>query len=173
MPGAKTIVAHTLERPPGLRPGRTVLDVGTGVRPMGWYKPERHVCLEPFAPYCEVLRAAGYEVIEAPAPDGLDVLRTLKREFDAVYLLDVIEHMGKANALRTLELACQLATVQVVVFTPRGYMLQTEDHWGYGGDYWQTHRSGWEPEDFPAGWTVSFLPQHHAQGSLLALWNAP
>lgn len=169
MCGANGILEHNLERPPGLIECQAVLDVGAGVRPMQWYKPARHVCLEPYPPYCQVLGDAGYTVIESPAPDGLEVLRLLKREFEAVYLLDVIEHLGKANGRRTLELAQQLATVQVVVYTPDGFKEQTADVWGYGGDYWQTHRSGWTKDDF-SGWDLTFAPH---RGAFFAVWNVP
>jgi len=168
MSGANSILEHTLERPPGLIECKSVLDVGAGVRPMTWYKPERHVCMEPYHPYCRVLEDAGLTVMESTAPDGLEVLQLLKREFEAVYLLDVIEHLGKVSGRRTLELAKGLATVQVVVYTPDGFKEQTSDAWGYGGDYWQTHRSGWTREDFP-GWAVTAVPE---RGALFAVWNA-
>ena len=167
-PPSNQILPHTLAPPPGLRHCRTVLDIGAGVRPMQWYTAERHVCLEPFPPYCQVLAAAGYTVIESPAPDGLEVMRLLGREYEAVYLLDVIEHIGKDSGRRTLELAQQLAMVQVVVYTPDGFKEQAQDVWGYGGDYWQTHRSGWAEADFP-GWRV-FRP---SPGALFAVWDRP
>lgn len=168
MPGVSAILPHTLEPPPGLKPGRSVLDIGAGVRPMQWYAPDYHVCLEPFPPYCQVLGDAGFTVIESPAPDGLEVLKLLGRTYDAVYLLDVVEHLGKGTGRRTLELAQKLATVQVVVYTPDGFKEQTKDVWGYGGDYWQTHRSGWTEEDFP-GWRI----HRPAPGSLFAIWDVP
>jgi hypothetical protein len=175
MLGVSEILPHTLEPPAGLKHCRSVLDVGAGVRPMQWYKPERHVCLEPYAPYVAVLRAAGYDVLvdehgrPVSALEGLGLLAIAPEpRFEAVYLLDVIEHMEKWEGRKVLELAQRVATVQVVVYTPHGFKEQTTDAWGYGGDYWQTHRSGWTPDDFP-GWAVTLLP---GPGALFAVWDA-
>lgn len=152
---ATTIQAHTLPRPLGLIECDVVLDVGAGIRPMQWYKPERHICVEPYAPYCKILEAAGYEVWEDTAQW---VLTKEGMQVDAVYLLDVIEHMEKEIALSVLRWACKVARVQVVVYTPYGFMKQTEDAWGLGGHSWQTHRSGWLPDEFPKWRTELFNP---------------
>lgn len=171
------ILEHTLERPPGLVECRTVLDIGAGVRPMQWYKPERHVCLEPYEPYMAVLRLAGYEVLQDERGAALTALEGLRRlvatrefQFEALYLLDVIEHMEKDEGREVLHLARELATVQVVVFTPDGFKEQTTDNWGYEGHTWQTHRSGWSKDDFPS-WEVTIFPPHRS--ALFAVWNAP
>ena len=161
-----SLLAHTLERPPGLIECITVLDVGAGIRPMAWYKPVRHVCVEPYAPYVEVLRWSGFEVLALTARECMALLGMTGEQFGAVYLLDVIEHMEKDEGQRVLALAQQVATAQVVVYTPDGFKEQTSDVWGYGGHEWQTHRSGWTREDFP-GWTVT---PH--QDALFAVWNA-
>ena len=170
MCGNSGLLEHTLERPPGLIECQTVLDVGAGIRPMQWYKPDRHECIEPYKPYVEVLKAAGYIVHHASALTGLRHLVDANEPFEAVYLLDVIEHMEKDEGRRVLALAQEVATIQVVVFTPDGFKPQTTDNWGYEGHYWQTHRSGWTPDDFP-GWALTVFPPHRS--ALLALWNAP
>ena len=162
------ILEHTLERPSGLIECRSVLDVGAGVRPMRWYIPERHVCLEPYEPYATVLRGAGFEVLPETALEGLQRLVDTLGKFEAVYLLDVIEHMEKEEGQRVVNLAQQLAATQVVVYTPDGFKAQTTDNWGYEGHEWQTHRSGWTPDDFP-GWTVTVFPPHRS--AFFAVWN--
>ena len=58
-----------------------------------------------------------------------------------------------------LKLALAKARQQVVVFTPHGFHKQEyvkgeKDAWGMNGTYWQTHRSGWTPEDFDESWRV-------------------
>lgn len=93
------IVEHNLPRPYGLIECETVLDVGAGVRPMNWYKPTRHICVEPCEQYAKHLTEAGYEVIGKTA---LEALRT-KRKGHAVYMLDVIEHMEKDDALEVAD----------------------------------------------------------------------
>lgn len=175
MPGANSILEHTLERPPGLIECRTVLDVGAGVRPMQWYKPRRHVCIEPYQPYVDVLSAVFdeglrvYDVLVGTALEGLRYFAARRETFEAIYLLDVIEHMEKADGCLALRLAKQIATKQIVVFTPNGFKEQTRDAWGYEGHEWQTHRSGWTADDFPDWWAIT----HPTPESLFAVWNAP
>lgn len=171
------IQKHTLPRPDGLIECRTVLDVGAGIRPMQWYEPERHVCVEPYWPYCEVLLDAGYEIVHGGALDILNLVSCPGSDLTdrvehitahpcafpaAVYILDVIEHLERRDAFAVLALARQIVATQVVIYTPLGFVDQTTDAWGMGGDYWQTHRSGWTPEDFPAadGWrTDMYIPE--------------
>lgn len=141
-----TLLKHDLPRPRGLLHVDCVLDVGAGIRPMNWHKPAQHVCVEPYAPYADMLEAGGYTVLRQTALEALQTPRT----GHAVYLLDVIEHMDKVDATEVIELAMRGAR-QVVVFTPYGFMHQDHDVWGFEGHSWQTHRSGWLPEEFP-GW---------------------
>jgi hypothetical protein len=167
----RTILPHTLARPPGLVYGERVLDIGAGIRPMGWYPASEHVCVEPFGPYAEILRAAGFEVIQETA---LDALHTLDdASFDAVYLLDVIEHMTREQGLAALEGACRVAARQVVVYTPDGFKAQDGDAWGLGGEHWQRHRSGWTAADFGAGWAVHPFTDEDGSRSLFAVWTRP
>ncbi len=140
------LARHTLPKPPGLVHVDTLLDVGAGLRPMQWYVPKKHICLEPYDAYADKLEIAGYEVIREIADENMI-------EADAIYLLDVIEHMEKDEGLRVVEQAVALARRQIVMYTPVGFMPQEVDAWGLGGHYWQTHRSGWLPEDFE-GWTI-------------------
>jgi len=173
-----TIQEHTLPLPKGLRVVRSVLDVGAGIRPMQWYKPAWHVCVEPHPPYAVILEKAGYAVW---CKTALTVLAGLAGDgawVDAVYLLDVIEHMQKEEARKVLQLAQEAARYQVLVYTPVGFVEQTEDAWGLGGKYWQTHRSGWSPVEFPStkGWeTELFFPpqpkRNQPPEGFYALWN--
>ena len=143
---ANGLIENNLERPQGLIECDTVLDIGAGLRPMCWYTPKLHFCIEPYKLYVERLAYAGYRVIERTALQFLSGSCLL---YEAIYLLDVIEHMDKEEGEEVIKLAIGLATKQVVIFTPHGFMQQTEDAWGLGGDYWQTHRSGWLPGEFP------------------------
>jgi hypothetical protein len=175
MSGGNGILTHTLERPPGLIECQTVLDIGAGVRPMQWYRPARHFCIEPYERYVSVLEAVScdglrvYEVLVGTALEGLQYFAARRETFEAIYLLDVIEHMEKAEGQRVLQLAQQVATVQIVVFTPNGFKEQTRDAWGYEGHEWQTHRSGWTAEDFRGWWAITYP----TPDSLFAVWCAP
>lgn len=171
------IQKHTLARPEGLIECRTVLDIGAGIRPMQWYTPERHVCVEPFGPYCEVLREAGYAVWRGDAFSILEASYMLAFATEAFYLLDVIEHMGREDATYIVNRCTDLATKQVVIYTPLGFVEQTTDAWGMGGEYWQTHRSGWMPGDFREayGWrTALHVPEDaEAPEGFFAIWTRP
>ena len=149
-----------------LSPAETLLDVGAGIRPQTLIACRRHVCAEPHGPYADVLTAHGYEVIESPAPFVFDAV-----EADTVCFFDVIEHMERADGLRSLEKARATAR-QVVVFTPLGFMEQEGDAWGMGGEFWQKHRSGWTPDDFP-DWACLVDGKFHEKrgGAFVAIWK--
>jgi hypothetical protein len=54
----------------------------------------------------------------------------------------------------------------VVVFTPLGFYRQHYlsgdiDRWGMSGTHWQTHRSGWLPEDFAPNWHIVACADFH------------
>ncbi len=139
------LAKHTLVAPDGLIHCDDVVDIGAGLRPMQWYTPKSHLCVDAFVPYRDKLEEAGYSCWLGTAKAYLST--GVKHE--AIYLLDVIEHMEKEEGQEVVKLALKAATVQIVVFTPKGFMEQNEDAWGYGGHYWQTHRSGWTKDDFP------------------------
>jgi hypothetical protein len=159
------VEASRLPRPDGLLEVASVLDIGAGLRPMGWYTPKRHVCVEPHQPYADKLRAAGYETWRML---GHHALRLSGDEFEAIYLLDVIEHMSRMDGEICLKLAKKRRPKQIVVATPVGFAPQDKDAWDMGGEFWQTHRSGWLPSDFP-GWTISFYPNGTNQGGFTAV----
>lgn len=144
-----------LPRPNGLLEVDTVLDIGAGIQPIGWYKPKRHICVEPHAPYAEVLRANGYEVVKMTAWPAM--MLQSPGTVDAIYMLDMIEHVERKEGLALLDAARALQPKQIVISTPFGYHEQHVDEWEMGGEHWQTHRSGWVPDDFP-GWSIQ--PYH-------------
>lgn len=157
---------------PHVRDVVTVLDVGAGLRPQSLVTCREHICIEPHAEYADELEAAGLKVIRDAAPRVLDFFDT---PVDTVVMLDVIEHMDKADGLDTIRRACGLARHQVIVFTPLGFMPQSggeeSDAWGMHGQQWQEHKSGWTPEDFP-GW-LHLVDEHFAPGhaAFVAIWN--
>jgi hypothetical protein len=141
-----------MPRPPGLIECQVIADIGPGVRPMRWYEASTHICVEPYAPYRELLEAAGYTNLVNMT--GLDYLNDCE-PVEAIYIIDCIEHMHKNEGLEVIELMLKKATKQIVLYTPTGFMQQDRDNWGLGGHYWQTHRSGWFPGEFP-GWHCSW-----------------
>jgi len=70
------------------------------------------------------------------------------RSFDAVLLVDFIEHLKKETALTLLAEAERIARKIVYVHCPVGRHPQEGDAFGLGGDEYQRHRSEWHPEEF-------------------------
>ena len=129
---------------------KTVLDVGCGLSLKSQYvDAEVRVGVEIHRPFIERIEATvPYAVVNANA---LDIGRLfLPGSFDLVLVLDLVEHLDKSDALRLIEMAEAIARVAVIIETPRGFVPQDIDIWQGGGDQYQTHRSGWEPEEFTA-----------------------
>lgn len=153
-----------------------LLDVGPGVRPQRFVSCRRHVCLEAHGEYCNVLRANGFETIQAEVPAGL---ADIEIPIDTAVAIDVVEHLTREDGLAMIAEMVRLARQQVLIFTPLGFMPQDggkdADPWGYQGQRWQVHRSGWTPADFP-GWRC-FVDEHFHRvgdkyfGAFFAIWD--
>jgi hypothetical protein len=149
-----------------VRDAEVVLDLGSGIKPQ-WFVPQPlvHLCVDAHRPYLErvqeeskgdqrmVLLHGPWHEVTAMLPDKC---------VDSVFALDFIEHLEKEEGLRMLAEAERLARVQIVVYTPNGFFPQSHngptDRWGMDGGRWQTHRSGWTPEDFGAQWQFVVSP---------------
>lgn len=153
---------HLLQAEAGKRilPAETVLDLGAGIRPQQFIKPRVSLIVEPHDEYLVHLKhdlAGTSSVIIGTS--ALTCMAWLPdRCVDTVFMLDVLEHMSRENGEACLAEALRIARSQIVVFTPLGFMPQSYgpgelDAWGMNGRAWQTHRSGWDPEDFP-GWEI-------------------
>ena len=128
----------------------SVLDVACGLSLKSQYIDcDLRVGVEIHRPFIERIEASvPYAVVNA---DALTIDRLfLPKSFDLVLVLDVVEHLEKADAWRLIEMAEAIARVAVIIETPRGFVPQNIDIWNGGGDTYQTHRSGWEPEEFTA-----------------------
>lgn len=139
-----------------------VLDLGPGICPQPFIKkPYVHICVEAHRPYLERLKR---EVAEDPKYVFInspweEVISTFPdKSVDTVFALDFIEHLEKADGFRMLREAERVARCQVVIYTPLGFFPQSyddpdkPDRWGMDGGHWQTHRSGWDLEDFGDEW---------------------
>jgi len=90
--------------------------------------------------------------------------RLMDNSFDLVLAIDFIEHLTRRSGWAFLREAKRIGR-RVAIFTPLGYMEQSYapgelDAWQMDGTHWQTHRSGWTPQDFP-GWDIEVLPDFH------------
>jgi hypothetical protein len=147
-----------------------LLDIGSGICPQSFVKPEVHICVEPYLPYIEKLQQEGvnegkyvflnctWEVAMKLLPDN---------SVDSVFAIDSIEHLEKEDGLKFLKEAERVARQQVVIYTPLGFYPQSyedpnkADRWEMGGGFWQTHRSGWHPEDFGENWELIGCKEYH------------
>ena len=92
----------------------------------------------------------------------------LDKSVDTIFLLDVIEHIEKEEGKALLQDALRVARVQVVVFTPLGFMPHeahdTPSDWGdilHGSN--QEHLSGWTPQEFPNAMHVICEDYHESR----------
>lgn len=159
-----------------------LLDIGCGIRPQHLIAPRLHICCEPFSQYAEHLqRAVEAGTLRADLILNLswsDAIRALPpKSVDAVFLLDVIEHLDKEEGARLLAETERIVRGQIVLFTPLGYMPQphtgTRDAWGLDGGEVQQHRSGWLPEDFDVTWDIVACRDFHREDSLGQVLEKP
>lgn len=87
----------------------------------------------------------------------------LPKTISLVLFNDTLEHFHKFEGLNLLKQAEQIAVKRVIVFTPRGFFPQEGyDHFQLQGEKFQSHRSGWEPEEFlQLGYEVLVFKDFH------------
>ena len=85
-----------------------VLDIGCGIMPQKFVRPKVHICCEPFGQYVEHLqrKVAGeydrnYVIVNALWSDAVRMFPP--KSVDTVFLVDVIEHLEKGEALDLLK----------------------------------------------------------------------
>lgn len=122
----------------------TVLDVGCGSdSPLQFvHGMQRKVGVDAFAPSIEASRARGLH--DDYLQMRLEDLQIAPRSYDAVVLLDLIEHFEKPAGLEFLASLERIAVRKVLVFTPNGFLPQPP----YEDNPWQLHRSGWTVPEF-------------------------
>lgn len=137
-----------------LAPSASCADIGPGLRPQRMLDCPVHVLVEPWRPYADRLVSTYPDkvVVNSFATPYLNSM--LDKSIGTIFLLDVIEHIEKDEGRKLLQEACRVARVQVVLFTPLGFMPHevhdTPADWGdipHGTT--QKHLSGWTPEEFP------------------------
>ncbi len=156
-----------------LVPAEIVLDIGCGIRPQTYLRPMVHICCEPHEQYLERLEEKvrgehdrSYLLLRATWADAVRLFPP--GSVDTVFLVDVVEHVEKEEAVSLLEKTAGIARRQVVLFTPLGFYPQAaagRDAWGLDGGRWQEHRSGWGPEDFDESWEVFATREFHTRDS--------
>jgi SAM-dependent methyltransferase len=122
----------------------TILDLGCG---RGFNSPLQGMVLtqtlgvDIFQPYLEECRQknihSGY--IQADIRE----IEFKDSPFDAVLMLEVLEHFTKEEGRRLLDRCSSWARKKVIISTPNGYLWQD----GYDNNPFQEHKSGWSVEE--------------------------
>ena len=153
-----------------LKPVNIVMDIGCGIGPQAYFRPNVHICCEPFDEYIRVLQKKielendrHYIIIKATWQEVVNIFPL--QSVDTIILSDVIEHLEKEEAKRLLTMTENIARIQIAVFTPLGFLPQKHpdgiDNWNLHGADWQEHRSGWLPEDFDPSWEIFASKEYH------------
>ncbi|NCT56189.1 MAG: hypothetical protein GW760_00495 [Legionella sp.] len=162
---------------------KTVLDIGAGIYPKTFIKPQLYICVEPFHEYVQELnKNIGMQndqlFVVLNGDWDFAVSQFGENSVDTVFLIDVIEHLDKEEGVRLLALTEKIARKQVVIFTPLGFIAQEtlhggKDAWGLNGAAWQEHKSGWMPEDFDDSWDVYVCEDYHSHNNVNQLLDKP
>lgn len=146
-----------------------VADIGCGILPISYFRPKLHIMVEPWAEYADILsyRYSGDKSVIVLRAGAVEALQTFSaNSVDSIFLIDVIEHLEKADGEKVIAECERVAREQVVIFTPLGFMPQSveageTDGWGLSGTSAQEHRSGWTPNDFGPAWSFHICKEYH------------
>jgi hypothetical protein len=98
---------------------------------------EGTVGVEPFGPYFE--RATRSRTHTQLIQKRIQELEFEPNSFDAVVMIEVLEHLSEADALEMLRLAQRWARRKIIVTSPNGFVPQA----AIDGNPLQEHLSGW------------------------------
>lgn len=126
---------------------KTILDVGCGSNsPIKYFlNPKRYhkTGIDIFLPSLE--KSKEQQIFENYIHGNILNLSDIfhQKKFDVVISLDVIEHFNKADGYKLLSEMEKVAAKRLIIFTPNGYLPQSEK---FGNPY-QKHLSGWSSEE--------------------------
>jgi hypothetical protein len=135
------------------------------------------VGVEVHQPYLDHRHFDGFAMLNADARAVTHLFPD--KSFDAVLLIDFIEHLEMSDALRLLRECQRIAAKRILVFAPHGVHPQSQDVFGMGADAWQTHRSTWRVEDLAdLGFDVALWKDYHSvpgtdNAAMFAVWEPP
>ena len=118
-----------------------VLDLGCGYNsPLQYCEISFSVGVELFEPYLEKSKKKGIhnEYIKA----DIRKVELKPKSFDAVVLLDVLEHLMEEEGYKVIKKMGKWARKKIIIFTPNGLVYQD----GYDNNPLQEHKSGWSVE---------------------------
>ncbi len=166
-----------------LKPVDVLLDIGCGIMPQHYVRPRVHICCEPFQQYVEHLQkkiesdksGKQYVILKATWGEAMQLIPD--KSVDSIFLIDVVEHLEKQEALDLIAQSIRKIRRQMVIFTPLGFLPQHhpdgKDAWGLDGGAWQEHKSGWQPEDFDATWDLYIAKVFHTTNNVGKPFETP
>jgi len=123
---------------------KSVLDLGCGRHSMVPILPKEiyTVGVELFEPYLKEAVSKGRHTKYIKA--DVTQVEFKEKSFDAVVILDVLEHLTETQGDALIEKMERWAKKKVIIFTPNGYFGQEV----YDGNPYQEHKCGWVKERF-------------------------
>jgi predicted TPR repeat methyltransferase len=153
-----------------------VLELGCGIGDKLAATPcKLRVGVDAFRPYLDAAhRKWGSRLHELHVAEAQAYIENEIRWFDAVMMIDFIEHLVLTDAMALLERCKVVARRKIIVFCPIGECPQDKDTYALGGDMWQTHRSTWSSEQLKnEGFDVSLWRGYREKNKLVAfaVWS--
>ena len=117
----------------------SVLDVGCGPNsPLQYCQNIKYsVGVEPFKPYLE--KSKERRIHTKYLNKKIEELSFPEKSFDAVVMVEVLEHLDKKTAIDVLREAGKWAKKKIIITTPNGYIEQLK----LDKNPYQVHKSGW------------------------------
>ncbi len=151
---------------------RTVVDLGAGrFEKLLLTEATRKIGLEICPEYVEVFGTNPHvEPIHKDMLNYRSVINDRVLPFPLLaMLIDSLEHLRKSDALNLIS-DLRRDFDKIIVLCPDGHCPQDKDAWGYGNDYYQTHRSEWSVREFKKlGFDAGLSPTNESQ--ILATWR--
>lgn len=125
-----------------LRNCDSVLDLGCGAdSPVKYCSIKYSMGVDAYKPYLK--ESEKRQIHNEYLLGDITRVRFKPQSFDAVILIDVLEHIDKTAGERLLEKAEIWARKKVIVSTPNGFVAQKS----LDGNPYQTHRCGWTVDE--------------------------
>jgi len=122
----------------------SVLDIGCGPSsPLQYCKNIKYsVGVEPFKPYLEESKKR--KIHTKYINKKIEEIDFPEKSFDAVIMIEVLEHLPKKMGYEILKKAEKWAKEKIIISTPNGFLPQNK----LDQNPWQQHLSAWSIADF-------------------------